>query len=321
MHDLKISVNIPVRPGDDPNIVLGSLQNVKYPKNLFEIIIIEGNHITKQRNRGIKKSKGEIIYLLDNDSYVQPNAFKIISKGFSNPKVAAVGGPSLTPENEKNYLSQLIGYILETYFGAFRMRYKWSRQSNEKVYSDYNFIGCNLALRKKNVLKAGGFDEKFQANDETELLRRFKDNRFLIRYKKNLIVYKHQRKNIYELAKQFNHYGKGRMKHMLKNPKWEDFFLLAPICFAAYLISIIFYHPVWYFIPLALYLSLAILTSLKAAIKYKKLDLLISMTLLYPLIHFSYALGLLKEFILKEANFSNKSTESFRVKFIKTFSD
>ncbi len=298
MHNLKISVNIPVRPGDDTNIVLGSLQNIKHPKNLFEIIIIEGNHITKQRNRGIKESKGEIIYLLDNDSQAQPNAFKIISKEFSDPKVAAVGGPSLTPENEKNYLSNLIGYILGTYFGAFRMRYKWSRQSNDKVYSDYNFIGCNLALRKKSVLKVGGFDEKFQANDETELLRRLKGHKFILKYKNNLIVYRNQRKNIKDLIKQFHHYGRGRMKHMLKNLKWEDFFLLTPICFAAYLISIIFYHPVWYFIPLALYLSLGILTSLKATIKYKKPDLLISMTLLYPLIHFSYAFGLINELLL-----------------------
>lgn len=293
----KISINISVVTNDDAGDAILSLERINYPKDLFEIIIIQGSHLTKQRNKGIEYSRGDIIYLLDNDSQVQPNAFRLLAKEFSDMQVAAVGGPSLTPMNEQNNFSRVVGYVLETYFGAFRMRYKWSKQTNNKETSDYHFIGSNLALRKKFVEKIGGFDEKFKANDETDLLRRLKDKGYRLKYTDKLIVFRHQRNNVFQLMKQFHHYGKGRMQHLLKNHKKEDFFLLAPICFELYLLSLIFFHPAWYLSILGLYILLATATSLKASIKYRRRDLLWKMALLSPVIHISYATGLLNELL------------------------
>ena len=116
----KISVNIPVKFPITIKPVLNSLKKINYPPKLTEIIIVEGNQIAQQRNLAIKKSSGDIIYLLDNDSEVNPDSFKIISAEFNKKNVAAVGGPSLTKKG-KNYLNFLIGCALETYFGAMRI--------------------------------------------------------------------------------------------------------------------------------------------------------------------------------------------------------
>jgi cellulose synthase/poly-beta-1,6-N-acetylglucosamine synthase-like glycosyltransferase len=190
----KISVNIPLITNGDASIVLNSLLKIEYPKRLYEIIIIQGSHLTKQRNIGLKVSKGEIIYLLDDDSYVHPQSFKILADEFRNPKIAAVGGPSLTPQDSQNYLNQLIGYVLETYFGAFRMRYKWSNHVQNIFGRDYHFIGANLALRRKVAIAVGRFDEKIIPNEETELLRRLRDIGYLLKFNKDLFIYRNQRK-------------------------------------------------------------------------------------------------------------------------------
>ena len=56
--------------------VLKSLKNVKYDKKKYEIIIKKGLNPSENRNYGIKKAKGEIIYFLDDDAIVDKNILK-----------------------------------------------------------------------------------------------------------------------------------------------------------------------------------------------------------------------------------------------------
>ena len=317
----RISVNIPIYFHGDPHIVLRSLKKVDYPNGLIEVLLIKGEQIALQRNAGLEKSRGDIVYLLDDDSQVQPNALKIIAKEFEKPELAALGGPSLSPKNGGNYLSRLIGYVLETYFGALRMRYKWSRQQKSTSPKDYHFLGANLALRRKVILAVGGFDERIVPNEETELIRRLQENGYEIQYHHKLVIYRNQRTHITDLIKQFHHYGKGRMKFLHKNPRWHDFFLLAPIVFTIYLLTLIFYHPLWLLIPLFLYIFLSIATALKATIKYKKISLLFTMPIVFPIIHISYALGMIEENISSLLKKNPRKNKGIRVEIdkIKSF--
>lgn len=315
----KISVNIPLITNGDASIVLNSLQKIDYPKGLYEIIIIQGSHLTKQRNEGLKASKGDIIYLLDDDSRLHPQSFKILDQEFRNPKIAAVGGPSLTPKDSQNYLNQLIAYVLQTYFGAFRMRYKWSSHVEDIFGKDYHFIGANLALRKKTVIGVGGFDEKIVPNEETELLRRLQDAGYLLKFNKNLFIYRDQRKNLLALSKQFYHYGKGRMKQIKKKIILQDFILFAPVAFGFYLVTLVFFYQLWYFLPLLTYLFLGLATAAKASIKYKKSSLLLTMPVLFPIVHLSYAVGMVNE-LLTETN-KNKKNYKINIVYVKRFAE
>ncbi len=292
----KISVNIPFRVTGNANIALKSLLYVDYPKQLFEIILIEGNQPAAQRNAGIRLSKGDIIYFLDNDSRVRKNSLRLIANEFSYSSAAALGGPSLTYNQGKNDLSQLIGFALETFFGSLRMRYRYSKKTTGEA-SEYELIGANLAMRKAVLNKVGGFDERFYPNEETELLRRLKDKGYILQYKRELFIHRKHRKDLSELTKQFYQYGSGRMKQIRINPKIEDILFILPVLFEGYLITLIFYHTLFYVSPLLFYLLLAITTSVKAAIKYKRPDLFFSLPPLFLLIHLSYATGEITEYL------------------------
>jgi len=308
----KISINIPLITDGDASIVLLSLKKIKYPKRLIEVIIVEGNQIAKQRNIALKNSSGKILYLLDNDSRVRPSSFKILAKEFANPNVAAVGGPSLTEEGKGDYFSELIGYCLATFFGAMRMRYRYGKEFSKKG-SEYRLIGANLALRKDAVIAVGKFNENIVPNEETELLRRLKKAGYGLKYNEKLFIYRENRKNILSLAKQFHHYGVGRMKQILINFIPEDILFIIPIGFLIYLITLIFFHPLWSIFPLFLYFILGMATSLKASIKFKKPDLLVTMLLIFPIVHISYAIGLLHELLFKGNSEKRKNSNVGRV--------
>lgn len=292
----KISVNIPAKPKSDVKPVLNSLKKIEYPPELIQIVIVEGNQIAKQRNQAIKRSSGEIIYLLDDDSEVRPDSFRIIIQEFKKKNVAAVGGPSLT-KKDGNYLNFLIGCALETYFGAMRMRFRYSEQGQKTEGNEYQLIGANLALRKKTVEKIGLFNEKIVPNEETELLRRLKKVGYKLVYNKDLSIQRSQRKTLKDLAKQFFHYGVGRMKQILYNGTFEDLIFILPIAFVFYLTSLLLFHPIWSLIPLFLYLVLSLATSLKAASKYKKAFLILALPIIFLIIHISYASGIIYEIL------------------------
>lgn len=311
---ITISVNIPLIVDGDAKIVLDALKKIDYPRELYEIIVIEGNHIASQRNIGFKHSQGEIVYLLDDDSQVQPNAFQIIAQEFADPQVAAVGGPSLTPSNRGSRIGQWIGYALETAFGALRMRYRYGRKWGRQGGSEYRLHGANLALRKSVINKLGGIDETIVPNEETDLLRRIQDKGNKLVYNPQLYVYRQQRQTIKDLLKQFCHYGQGRMKQIFKNPQPSDLIFLIPVGFLIYLLTLpiaIFgfaYHQLYwywflsvYLLPLFLYGFVSVLTTVKAALKYHRWDLLFGLPFIFPFIHLAYAWGLIKH-LLRSSN-------------------
>jgi GT2 family glycosyltransferase len=198
------------------------------------------------------------------------------------------------------------------------MRYRYSRQFT-KVGSEYRLIGANLALRKVSLKKTGLFDERFpQKNDETDLLRRVRLKRFKIRYNQNLSILRNQRKSLWLVALQFFQYGKGRMKQIRYSGKPEDLVFIIPMAFLFYLLFLPLYKFYWAFIPLGLYLILAIATASKAALKHHKPSLLVTMPLIFPIIHLSYAFGLLRELLWESKDL--RTNVKVRIRRIKSFS-
>jgi len=108
----KISVIIPVKPGEKRIKAIESLKKVDYPVNLVEVFISYGFNPSRQRNEGAKKAKGEILYFLDNDSEPERQAFKRIINAFSgrmtSVKLSYARGFSLLP----GWFSNLIVEIL-----------------------------------------------------------------------------------------------------------------------------------------------------------------------------------------------------------------
>src|SRR5713101_2970050 len=55
---------------------------------------------SEKRNTGVSAAKGDIIAFIDGDAYPDKDWLKNSIRYFDNPKVAAVGGPGLTPQSD-----------------------------------------------------------------------------------------------------------------------------------------------------------------------------------------------------------------------------
>ena len=97
-------------------------------------------------------------------------------KHLRNPKVSAVGGPSLFPPGAP--LQERLFAVVQTSwlaFGPSRARYMpvgGIRRTSEK-----ELIGCNLLVRRRTILEIGGFDEGMFPNEENALLERLRFDR------------------------------------------------------------------------------------------------------------------------------------------------
>lgn len=298
-----ISVIIPSLPGGSVEKTTNSLKKTSYPKSKIEVLIVYGRNPSRQRNLGVKKSKGDIVFFFDDDVDPVRDIFEKSIRHYKNNTVSVVGGPAVTPQSD-SFLQHCFGYVLESFFGAASLRSKFTKRGSVKEATERDMILCNMSVRKKVFNDVGGFDQRLYPNEENEFLSRVKLHNHKIVYDPSITVCKSQRKNLKKFSRQLFNYGRGRSEHLLIRPSSFSPLFLVPTAFFLYLLSLPFFLNFLHILPLIAYMAVAMGSSITVSIKTGDLRVIPVLPFLYFLVHISYGsgfiYGLFRRFLKKK---------------------
>lgn len=222
-----LSIIVPVlNMGKTIRDTLESLMHIDYPKEKYEVIVVDGNSkddtrkIVKEypvklvdqegtglnaaRNTGIKHSSGEILAYTDGDCVVPPNWAKRIVKNFTEPLIGFVGG-TMEGYDKANILSNYMDESLFQSTPGFRIRI----ETNDLKLMQFP-AGANMAFRRRALERVKFFDENitygFDDLQPVEAMG-FKGFRIVLDPEVN-ILHQH-RSTLKDLMKQHFNYGRG----------------------------------------------------------------------------------------------------------------
>lgn len=291
---LTISVIIPIKPGLVPQAA-GRITSLGWLSDHCELLVAEGTNPSCQRNQAAQQASGVIIYFLDDDSQVAPDALQRLEQHFADPLVVAVGGPSLTPATD-SLLQQGIGAVLGSLLGAGGVRNRYRAVGTVRQASERELILCNLAVRRDVFLAAGGLDERLYPNEENELLDRLKKGGGRLLHDPALAVERSQRASIPAFVKQMYRYGRGRAKQT-RIAGFNGLMPFVPLAFVFYLLILPFVPVPGWWLPLLVYACAAWLCSVRTALQQRQPLFLLLVPLLLSLLHVANGSGLLTGFL------------------------
>ncbi len=199
---------------------LDSLLNQTYPKDKYEIIVIDSSKditdalikryvdkansqgirleyisqkpsgIAIARNCGIERSNGEVICFIDDDCIANHDWIERLISEFDSEKIGGVGG-KINMYKPKNLIEK---------FGI-----KNDQESTIKKNSQ--LIGANCAYTKKVLQSIKGFDGNMKCLEDLDIGIRVTLDGWNLKYAPDAIVYHKHRSSLKGLLKQQHSYG------------------------------------------------------------------------------------------------------------------
>ncbi len=184
---------------------LEALHNQSYPRDKFEVILIDNDSIDKTveighdfgvrvysyknmyspgtaRKLGAEKAKGSIIAYTDADCIVFPDWLETIERAISDPQIVCIGGLSI-PDKKTLWFTSL--------FTLF----DWVHVVNH-IFGKPIMPGYNMAIKKEAYEAVGGMNDKILSAEDWDLAMRV-GKRFgkkSVRYIRDMKVYTSTRK-------------------------------------------------------------------------------------------------------------------------------
>jgi len=188
----------------------------------------------EKRDLAAGHTRGDILAFLDDDAYPRRDWLKRAVKHFSNPRVAAVGGPAITPANDTTG-QKISGAVFESYLGGGGARNRYLSIGRAKEIDDWPTV--NLLVRKDVFVKIGGFDCAYWPGEDTKLCLDIFEAGHKIIYEPRAIVYHHRRAGVLKHLKQIGNYATHRGYFAKRHPKTSlKLAYFVPTLFVLYLV-------------------------------------------------------------------------------------
>ena len=307
---------IPVKPGGYV-AACEHLRRIAPDNSAYEIILAEGRAPSRQRNLAAREALGDILYFLDDDALIAPDNFIRCGSGMLNPAVAAVGGPSITPDSD-SWLQRLFGSALASPFGSGAVHNRYRQHGEPRLTTDKELILCDLAVRRSVFIDLGGFNESLYPNEENEFLERVTAAGYSVLHDPCMYVYRSQRRTLKAFIRQMFSYGRGRAQQSLMTSSYSVTSFI-PLFFVAYLVLCMMCTKyMLLLLPLMMYLALAFASSLW---EYRRTKAPFSLLLpgIFPLMHVVNGLGLLYGLINGKPD--PVHDDAIRIQRIKSFTE
>ena len=229
MEEPFISVVIPARNAED--IIancLRSLEELDYPKDRFEVLVVDGrstdrtreiakNHgatvvenpgirVVSGRNMGFEAAQGELIAFSDADCVMDGDWLKNSARYFNDTGVAGVGGPNLVPQSESAF-GKAAGLL-------FDYAFSFGGGAPTRVYDkviESRAHGSNAIFRASVLRKVMPIDEDMFEGEDVVMNQRITRLGYRLLYVPDVIVYHHRRATPRKWWSQMYRYGLGKI--------------------------------------------------------------------------------------------------------------
>lgn len=164
--------------------------NLHYPR--LKIIDYAGHYQPPavKRDHAGKTAKGEILAFVDDDAFPYPDWLTRMVKAMTTSGVVAVGGPGVNPPGV-SWQEAASGWVSASPLGAGPYTYRFL--PGKKQFVD-DYPSMNLAVRRSDFLKVGGFDSHYWPGEDTKLcLDLVNKLGKKILYDPHVLVYHHRR--------------------------------------------------------------------------------------------------------------------------------
>lgn len=169
----------------------------------------------EKRDIAIKRAKGEICAFIDDDAYPDPKWLKNAILHFQDKSIAAVGGPGLTPPEDR-FLMQVTGVVYKSFFCGGHTQHRFV-MAKKRFVTDYP--AYNLLVRKDVLKEVGGYGSYFYGGEDTFLCLKIIKKNWKILYDPEAVVYHHRRPLGFPYLKQIANIGKHRGYFTKRYPK------------------------------------------------------------------------------------------------------
>lgn len=317
---MKFSLIIPVAPGRGAEII-NSINNLDYPESEFEVVAVRGMNPSENRNLGARQAKGEILAFLDDDAAIPVGYLREAEKFFEKyPDVDIVGGPQLTSKEEQGF-SRFSWYALSSIFGAWKVSNRYAVRRTRFNVDETAVSSANL-LCKKRVMESISFDTGLFPGEDPKFIADAAKAGFNIAYYPSIFLYHRRRPTLTRLMQQIFTYGQARpLKETIRETMKMPFFF-APSLFLLYLIGLAVLMAVKpqligealkaggefrqapvmakiIFLPLIVYAAAAVIFGIYDSIRNRDYKAVFVLPFIYPAIHLSYGLGMIRGHLKK----------------------
>lgn len=259
------------------------------------------------RNRMVRLARGEWLFFIDDDAFVDEDFFLRFADATRDfPSASIIGGPNLTPA-KSNAFQCASGAALASKFGSWVSSSRYTQRRSPTVFcGEESLILCNLFVRRA-AMSAVIFPENFVCNEENWILQELKCTGHLMIHSPGLVVWHERRSKPSAFARQIHRYGMGRGQNLKHRPSSARVSHIMPS------LCLLFTLTAWASWPwthhlvniwLALF-SAYVLFWFLALSRFERpaqdpIKVRVVGALLFPLIHISYASGVLRGLVLHE---------------------